>query len=89
MNCHFEVAVFLPFGVENNFCLVLVSYTLFFLLLCFLIRFFLIGHETIYQLLSLKGNSLQLILVQFFFYVMSRALFIMVDSLQNEEPEIR
>lgn len=89
MNCHFEVAVFLPFGVENNFLFSSCFLHPFFLLLYFLIRFFLIAHETIYQLLSLKGNSLQLILVQFFFYVMSRALFIMVDSLQNEEPEIR
>lgn len=66
MNCHFEVAVFLPFGVENNFLFSSCFLHPFFLLLCFLIRFFLIGHETIYQLLSLKGNSLQLILVQFF-----------------------
>ena len=87
MNCHFEVAVFLPFGVENNFLFSSCFFPPFFLLLCLLIRFFSIGHETISQLLSLKGNSLQLILVQFF--VMSRALFIMVDSLQNEEPEIR
>lgn len=66
MNCHFEVAVFLPFGLENNFLFSSCFLHPFFPFTVLSDSIFLIGHETIYQLLSLKGNSLQLILVQFF-----------------------